>query len=117
MPLPLSRPDLNEVVLTAGRDPLDRHGWLYVVERAGDGPGNAEVLSSGCWADQGHEVTLFDQVLTTLEKPTPVVLAGLAWRDAEPTYTLGQNGLSLRLAWRLPDPDEAVARAEEYAGL
>jgi hypothetical protein len=43
MPLPLAKPDANEVVLVAGRDPLDPGWWLYVVERAGDGPGLSEV--------------------------------------------------------------------------
>jgi hypothetical protein len=117
MPLPLSRPDANEVVLVVGRDPLDASWWLYTVERAGDGPGNAEVLASGGWSDAGDDVPLFEQVLYAVPKPAPVVLAGLAWRDAERAYLPSDHGTALRLAWRLPDPDEADARAEEYAGL
>jgi hypothetical protein len=117
MPLPLSRPDADEVVLVVGRDPIDPSWWLYVVERAGDGPGNTETLSSGGWTDAGDDVPLFEQVLCQLPKPAPVALAGLSWSDANPTYVPGEGGTALRLAWRLPDPDEADARAAEYAGL
>lgn len=38
MPLPLSHPDADEVVLVVGRDPTDPSWWLYAVEQAGDGP-------------------------------------------------------------------------------
>jgi len=102
MPLPLAKPDADEVVLVAGRDPLDPGWWLYVVERAGDGPGLSEVLDSGGWADLDG-VALHEQVLYAVAKPTPVVLAGLAWDDAEPTYLVGEAGTALRLSWRLPE--------------
>lgn len=101
MPLPLARPDANEVVLVAGPDPLDPARWLYVAERAGDGPGCAEVLESGGWADLGDGLSLLEQVPYALRLPVPVVLAGFSWCDA--------NVLSLptdeavRLSWRLPE--------------
>lgn len=117
MPLPLSHPDADEVVLVVGRDPTDPSWWLYTVEQAGDGPGNAEVLESGGWAYHGDGVPLFDQVLYQLLKPAPVGLAGLSWSDASSSYVPGEGGTALRLAWRLLDREEADARAEEYAGL
>ena len=117
MPLPLSHPDADEVVLVVGRDPLDPAWRLYAVERAGDGPGHAEVLESGGWSDHGDDVPLFDQVLCEVSKPREVVLAGLSWSDAVPSYLQGEGGTALRLAWRLLDREEADARAEEYAGL
>lgn len=117
MPLPLSHPDADEVVLVVGRDPTDPSWWLYAVEQAGDGPGHAEVLESGGWADHGDDVPLLDQVLCQLPKPAPVALAGLSWRDASPSHVQGEGGTALRLAWRLPDREEQDARAEEYAGL
>jgi hypothetical protein len=117
MPLPLSHPAADEVVLVVGRDPIDPSWWLYVVEQAGDGPGNAVVLESGGWADHGDDVPLFDQVLSQLLKPAPVGLAGLSWSDASSSYVAGEGGTALRLAWRLLDREEADARAEEYAGL
>lgn len=99
MPLPLSRPDANEVVLVVGRNPLDPDRWLYVAERAGDGPGCAEVLESGDWADLGGDLSLLEQVPYALRLPDLVVLAGLSWCDAE-VASLGEG---VRLSWRLPE--------------
>ena len=102
MPLPLSHPEPDEVVLVVGRDPTDPTWWLYVVERAGDGPGNAEVLESGGWSDHGDNVPLYEQVPYEVAKPAHVTLAGLSWDDAEVGYLVGESGTVLRLSWRIP---------------
>jgi hypothetical protein len=102
MPLPLARPDANEVVLVVGRDPIDPRWWLYAAERAGDGPGSSEVLDSGGWRDYSDRESFHRQVIEQVPKPVEVAIAGLAWSDAEPTY-IGEGGTTLRLSWRLPE--------------
>jgi hypothetical protein len=103
MPLPLARPDANEVVLVAGRDPLDPARWLYTVERAGDGPGHAEVLESGAWDDLGSGVLPHEQAFAEVAVPAQVRAAGLAWNDAEVRYPVTHEGVAVRVSWRLPE--------------
>lgn len=103
MPLPLARPDANEVVLVVGPDPLDPARWLYVVEQAGDGSGPDEVLESGGWADLGEGLSLLGQVPYALRLPVPVVLAGLSWCDADGVSLATSKGEGVRLSWRLPE--------------